>query len=202
MRIVSLTRDLTNGVYYKNRAVVRFKTKTSGEVNESEFSCSSIHIGTHVDLPAHFSGEPYQGVDSMVFRSDEVIITKYDELYGKTSNDTLKVLLLDFGQEDQRNSEVYPFEFSAINESDLLFILKNFTQLEIIGTTNPSIGDPTDSTINKTVHKKFLIDNSVLVLEDVLLPDVIEPYDYFVLSMIPTSDLEARFCTVNLIMKS
>lgn len=202
MKLVDLTRVLNNGVYYKQRAQVEVKTQTNGVVNESGFTCSSMHIGTHIDLPSHFSGKPYQGEEAFIFPKDKVLFVKYKDLGELAKSSNIEVLIIDFVEEDLRSSDTYPFTFSAINPSELEHIISCFNNLRILGTSNPSIGNPQDSSANKFVHEKLLVEKGILALEDVKVPFDIPDFNELVISMIPIESAESRFCSVLLLCRN
>lgn len=202
MKLVDLTRVLNNGVYYKKRAQVEVITHTNGVVKESGLTCSSMHIGTHMDLPSHFSGKPYQGEEAFIFPMDKVLFVKYKDLGELVDSSKIEVVIIDFIEEDLRASDTYPFTFSAISPSELEQIISCFDNLKILGTSNPSIGNPQDSLANKMVHEKLLVEKGILVLEDVKVPFNVPNFNELVISMIPIEFAESRFCSVLLLCRN
>ena len=202
MLIYNLTRYLDNGIYYKQRARLNIDSARNGEIVESSMKCSSMHIGTHMDLPLHFSGDSYKGEEAFVFSTEQVLFVKSTNLSQCVESKSVEIVIIDFEEEESRFEAWYPYKFSALNLEILDHILSCYPNLKIIGTNNPSIGDPQNSSVNKSVHKKLLLDNNILVLEDVTLPSHIPNFETLVISMIPIESAESRFCSVLLLCRN
>lgn len=199
MKIVSLTRDILNGVYYKNRAMLRLESTTKHGVTESSFSTTSIHIGTHIDMASHFGGDVL-AISPLVFTKSQVcVISNNVSLLDLQYSDLIRMVIFDFDQESFREESNYAFEFSSPTIEEVTRLVEIFPNIECIATTNLSIGSPSNKIENQRVHNYLLNQVGLVVLEDIIMSNFKSEFSLLIVHPIMLGQAEAAFAAVSLI---
>ena len=200
MKIYSLSRDLLNGVYYKSRANVELSICTKNGVTESGFYASSIHIGTHIDMPSHFGGRN-KVVEPAVYEEHEVLVID-SHIVGlfKNVNKKVKLIIFNYDEELVRSSDIsYSSTFRSPDMNTLKVVLENCPNTQCVATTNLSIGSPVNSAENRAVHLYLLREKKINILEDIDMTNFRKKFKYIIIQPIKMGSAEACWASVSLL---
>jgi arylformamidase len=147
--------------------------------NHSKIS-TSVHLGTHIDFPAHFFE---QGLCAEKYDADFFIFSKpllieitpngkviLSEVIGELENVTdegYDILLVKTGGENQRSSNAYMFENYGFAPFIADFLRLKFPSIRVMGFDTISVSSFTDRMTGREAHKAFLGSaKPILLLED------------------------------------
>lgn len=195
----------------------RFETERISDIGLGAVSShskinTSVHIGTHIDFPAHFfeNGQCVQAysADFFVFNKPLLVdITPQSKVISKELTDVLEqipnigydILLVRTGEEGKRGSEVYMLENCGFAPLVADFLRSNFPSVRVMGFDTISISSFTDRMIGREAHKAFLNpDKPILLLEDMSFAAIIgdDKLASVVVSPIRATGLDGAPCTV------
>ena len=181
-----LTKDTPS---YGNRDKVIIRTNSSiksGETaNSSCWIFSNNHIGTHMDVPKHFSSEGKNvcdyAADYFVFNKIELVDIPYEEAHLITSEDIAKhqisseieFLCIRTGFEKYRQENKYWNDNPGIHPDLPDYLRKQFPNLRCIGFDFISITSWKYRSEGRTSHKALLCPEEnkkeILAIEDMSL---------------------------------
>jgi len=177
---------------YSNRNIFKIEKKASiikGDVANDSFIQTTVHIGTHIDMPYHFydNGQTIENFDCKDFnfknilfleiKSKELIIK--DELIEKLEQIKNKkdfdLLLVKTGICHKRDEEVFWKENYGFHPSIADYLREKFSNVRVFGFDSISVSSFAHRMIGREAHKAFLNPiKPILLLEDMDLRDVNE----------------------------
>lgn len=174
----------------RNRFLIEKKSDINkGDVANDSSISTTVHIGTHIDMPYHFfengqTIEEFQA-DFWVFAKDEILFVDLkmengkfiikDELINKLeeikniSQSILnyKLLLVKTGICNHREEERFWSENYGFHPDVYDYLVKNFTNLKIFGFDSISVSSFQNRILGREAHKRFLNpEKPILLLED------------------------------------
>lgn len=182
-----------------------------GAVSNHSRINTSVHIGTHIDFPAHFfeHGQCAQAysADFFVFNKPLLVdITPQSKVISKELTDVLEqipdigydILLVRTGEEGRRDSEAYVLENCGFAPLVADFLRSNFPSVRVMGFDTISVSSFTDRMTGREAHKAFLNpDNPILLLEDMSFAAIgDDKLASVVVSPIRATGLDGAPCTV------
>ena len=186
---LSYTLDGKTPTYVnRNKFLVEKKSNISlGDVANDSTINTTVHIGTHIDMPYHFfeNGQTIEDFDVDYFRFSNIliidffpdnIIIKNDliAILEKTDNKSkYDFLIVKTNICHRRNEDIF-WEYNYGFHPDIAFYLQeNFKNIRVIGFDSISVSSITDRMIGRASHKAFLNPkNPILLLEDMDLNNI------------------------------
>lgn len=147
---------------------------------------STLHVGTHIDMPCHFyeDGQSIEDFDiDYWFFSKPLFIEVEpknfvikDELVGildKIKNDNYDILIIKTGICAFREEEKYWRENYGFAPEIYEYLIEKFPSIRIMGFDSISISSWKDRSLGKVAHKAFLNPKKpILLLEDMDLNNI------------------------------
>lgn len=166
----------------RNKFVCEKKSNIAkGDVANDSTIKTTVHIGTHIDMPYHFfeKGQTIEDFDINYFSSENILYLDFipkdliikDELivlFDKVTNkEVYEFLIIKTGICDKRDEEVYWKSNYGFDPSLAEYIRKNFPKIRIIGFDSISISSFENRMLGREAHKAFLDPQKpLLILED------------------------------------
>ena len=177
---------------YGNRDNIYIRTNSSiatGETaNSSCWIFSNNHIGTHIDVPRHFSNEGKCTFDypisNFIFEKIAIIdihcgqgyLISHKDLKNRTINDDIELLLIRTGFEKFRSTDTYWNSNPGLDPSLADFLRLTYPHLRCIGFDFISITSWLHRSEGRAAHKAFLCPENgakeILVIEDMSLKEI------------------------------
>jgi kynurenine formamidase len=184
----------------RDRLIVRISSaiRCGDTANSSCWIFSSNHIGTHIDVPRHFS-DAGAGVEDIPVRdlffdnieladipcSSARLISEYD-FSECTINAGVELLLIRTGYENIRTGEAYWNDNPGLAPELADYFRKKFPFLRCVGFDFVSLTSWKYRTEGRTAHKAFLCPDDgkqpVLIIEDMSLKDITRPPEKVIVS--------------------
>jgi kynurenine formamidase len=154
--------------------------------NESTIS-TTIHIGTHIDLPYHFyeNGQTIESYDASFWifkcpllvevdvRSGIINDELREALQPYRDNQLIDLIMVKTGTEEERSSEKFWLENPGFDPSLYEYLTKTFPNLRVFGFDSISLSSYKHPKIGIEAHRHFLNPKKpVLVIEDMHLSDI------------------------------
>lgn len=172
----------------RNKFVCEKKSDISkGDIANDSSINSTVHIGTHVDMPYHFfeDGQTIEDFDIDYFRFNNVLfidmipddlIVKDDliTLLKKQANkDSYDILIVKTGICHKRNSKDFWQTNYGFDLSIAEYLRLNFPNIRVIGFDSISVSSFTNRMLGRESHKAFLNPKQpILLLEDMDLTNL------------------------------
>ena len=172
----------------RNKFVCEKKSDISkGDIANDSSINSTVHIGTHVDMPYHFfeDGQTIEDFDIDYFRFNNVLfidmipddlIVKDDliTLLKKQANkDSYDILIVKTGICHKRNSKDFWQTNYGFDLSIAEYLRLNFPNIRVIGFDSISVSSFTNRMLGREFHKAFLNPKQpILLLEDMDLTNL------------------------------
>ena len=153
---------------------------SKGDVANDTYISTTVHIGTHIDMPYHFykNGQTIEdfNVDFWVFKKVlfvEITPDSYifkDELFEKL--DSIKdidyeILIIKTGICDRRKNREFWEKNYGFHPDIYNYLVNNFPKIRVLGFDSISVSSLTDRVLGREAHKRFLNPNRpILLLED------------------------------------
>ena len=166
----------------RNKFVCEKKSDISkGDVANDSSIETTVHIGTHIDMPYHFfeNGQTIEDFDINYFSSENILyldfipknlIIKYDliALLEKVTNkEAYEFLIVKTGICDKRDKELFWKSNYGFDPSLAEYIRKNFPKIRIIGFDSISVSSFENRLLGREAHRTFLDSQKpLLILED------------------------------------
>lgn len=152
-----------------------------GAVSNHSKITTSVHMGTHIDFPAHFfeNGQTAQmfGADFFVFNKpllvdvkaqNKVISKELIDVLGVIEDTGYDILLVRTKEEDKRCEESYMVENHGFSPEIADFLRTKFPSVRVMGFDTISVSSFTDRMVGREAHRAFLNpEKPILLLEDV-----------------------------------
>ena len=172
----------------RNKFVCEKKSDISkGDIANDSSINSTVHIGTHIDMPYHFfeDGQTIEDFDIDYFRFNNVLfidmipddlIVKDDliTLLKKQANkDSYDILIVKTGICHKRNSKDFWQTNYGFDLSIAEYLRLNFPNIRVIGFDSISVSSFTNRMLGREFHKAFLNPKQpILLLEDMDLTNL------------------------------
>ena len=185
----------------RNRFVCEKKSNISkGDVANDSSITTTVHIGTHIDMPYHFfeEGQTIEDFDIDYFSSDKVlfidmvpenIIVKDDlvrPLDKVTDKNKYQFLIVKTGICHKRNEEVFWKSNFGFDPSLASYIRENFPNIRIIGFDSVSVSSFENRMLGRESHRAFLDPQKpLLILEDMDLRDLNKASQIITMDIVP-----------------
>jgi len=160
---------------------------SKGDVANDSSISTTVHIGTHIDMPYHFfeKGQTIENFDIDYFTSEKVlyidmipndIIVKDDllELLDKVENKSeYEFLIIKTGICERREKEEFWKKNYGFDPSIATYIREYFSNIRIIGFDSVSVSSFANRMLGREAHRAFLDpEQPLLILEDMDLRDL------------------------------
>lgn len=186
---LSYTLDKNTPTYgNRNKFVCEKKSDISkGDVANDSSIETTVHIGTHIDMPYHFfeHGQTIEDFDIDYFSSSNIlyidmipenIIIKEDliKLLDEVEDKVLyEFLIIKTGICNKRNEEVFWKSNYGFDPSLADYIREEFPNIRIIGFDSISVSSFEDRMLGREAHRAFLDPQKpLLILEDMDLREL------------------------------
>jgi len=200
---------------YGNRnqfKIVKNSDIDKGDVANDSFISTTVHIGTHIDMPYHFhkNGQTIDSFDAdywifnaplVVEISPKSLIIK-DELIeilkGLNVKDT-DILIVKTGICYDRGEQVFWEKNYGLDPALYIYLLERLPSLRVIGFDSISISSFAHRLIGREAHKVFLNpEKPLLILEDMDLRKVDKNTDFkrLIVSPLRIEECDGLPCTV------
>ena len=172
----------------RNKFVCEKKSDISkGDIANDSSINSTVHIGTHVDMPYHFfeDGQTIEDFDIDYFRFNNVlfidmtpkgVIVKDDliTLLKKQANkDSYDILIVKTGICHKRSSEDFWQTNYGFDPSIAEYLREEFPNVRVMGFDSISVSSFTNRMLGRESHKAFLNPKQpILLLEDMDLTNL------------------------------
>lgn len=172
---------------YGNRHRFEIEQRSSisnGDIANDSFIKTTVHVGTHIDMPFHFydNGQCIEdfSADFWVFTSPEFIEIKYethvvyDEVIEAIKNKNLSpdcdVLIIKTGIGKIRDNEIFWKENPGISPKIAEYLRVEFPKIRVLGFDSISVSSFSERMIGREAHRQFLNpEHPILLLEDMNL---------------------------------
>jgi kynurenine formamidase len=169
---------------YGNRSVFDIDKKSSiakGDVANDSFINTTVHIGTHIDMPYHFfdDGQTIEDFDVDYFRFNNVlyidlvpkeIIIKndlIDILEEKNDKEKYDLLIVKTGICNNRDKDVFWKENYGFDPRIADYLKEKFPNIRVFGFDSISVSSFANRKLGREAHKAFLNHTKpILLLED------------------------------------
>ena len=188
MRYLSYILD-KNTPTYGNRNIFKIEKRcniSTGDIaNDSNIS-TTVHIGTHIDMPYHFykNGQTIEDFNIDFWNFEKPIFLEiqprdfliFDEVVEKLEqieNMGQDILIIKTGICYFREKEKYWKENYGFSEKLYDYLIKHFPQIRVFGFDSISISSFQNRMEGRKAHKRFLNpEKPILILEDMDLRGV------------------------------
>lgn len=175
---------------YGNRNTFRCDKKTNilnGDIANDSFIKTTVHIGTHIDMPYHFyeNGQTIEDFSDEFWIFNRVAFVEIqpkkliieDELIKKIEMEKLskdlELLIVKTGICNQREEKMFWDQNYGFSPELYNYFITKFPSLRVFGFDSISASSLTNESVGIEVHKKFLNpEKPVLLLEDMNLTEV------------------------------
>lgn len=191
MRVKLLSHILDeNTPTYGNRNTFECTKKSSilnGDIANDSFLKTTVHIGTHVDMPYHFyeNGQSIEDFDDSFWVFENVGFIELEpqnfiikdelkkEIDNKNFSKNLELLIVKTGICHKREEEIFWSQNYGFDPSLYDFLRVKFPNLRVFGFDSISVSSFTNRMLGRIAHKKFLNpQDPILLLEDMNLVNV------------------------------
>ena len=175
---------------YGNRNTFHIYKKSSilnGDVANDSFIETTVHIGTHIDMPFHFyeNGQTIEEFDIEYFYFDNVLFLELNsnnlvikdeliDLLGKVNEkEKYDSIIVKTGICYKREEEVFWKKNYGFHPEIAYFIRKKFPKVRVFGFDSISVSSFANRMIGREAHKAFLDPKKpILLIEDMDLREV------------------------------
>jgi len=210
---------------YGNRNEFELEKKNSiknGDIANDSFISTTVHIGTHIDMPYHFyeNGQTIEDFDAnfWIFQQKEILFVKLrmenekliirDELINKLKkikNNSqfsilnFRLLIVKTGICYIRNKEEFWEKNYGFHPDIADYLRENLPNIKIFGFDSISVSSWQDRMLGRKAHKAFLNPkHPILLLEDMNLCDINEDtiFKEIIVSPLRISKCDGLPCTI------
>jgi kynurenine formamidase len=173
----------TNTPTYGNRN--RFEQIKKSDISKGDIAndttiSTTVHIGTHIDMPYHFyeDGQTIEDYDAnfWIFKKPLILEVKQDNLIinkklvdklDKIENIGYDILIVKTGICNIRDNDKYWKENYGFHGDIYDFLIDNFSSIKVLGFDSISVSSFANRPLGRESHKIFLNPkNHILLLED------------------------------------
>ena len=200
---------------YGNRNKFSIERKSdiaNGDIANDSFISSTVHIGTHIDMPYHFYGEgqtienysadfwSFKKILFLDIKSTSLIIG--EELISLLTNIEdigYELLIVKTGICESRNSKEFWNENYGFHPDIASYLRDKFTDIRVFGFDSISVSSFQERKLGRESHKAFLNpQNSILLLEDMDLRNINQntKFKEIIISPLRISKCDGLPCTI------
>jgi len=159
---------------------------SKGDVANDSSISTTVHIGTHIDMPYHFyeNGQSIESFNANFWVFKKILFFEIepknfiikDELFEKL--DAIKdiayeILIVKTGICFRRDKREFWAENYGFHPDIADYLRENFPNIRVIGFDSISVSSLTDRMLGREAHKRFLDPkNPILLLEDMDLREL------------------------------
>lgn len=198
----------------KNRfEIVKKSSILNGDIANDSLISTTVHIGTHIDMPYHFfeNGQTVEDYDADFFCFEHILFIEIKQndliiketLISKLDNIAKKekytLLIVKTGICHKRDTVEFWESNYGFDPCIASYLRINFPNIRIIGFDSISVSSFTHRPIGREAHKAFLHpDNPILLLEDMDLREIDNTKQIIKIIVAPIriSDCDGLPCTV------
>jgi arylformamidase len=169
---------------YGNRNKFNLYKKSSilnGDIANDSFIETTVHIGTHIDMPYHFyeNGQRIEDFDVEYFYFSKVLFLELNpnelvikdeliDLLKETNNkDSYDSIIVKTGICYKRKEEIFWKKNYGFHPEVAYYIRENFPKVRVFGFDSISVSSFANRMIGREVHKVFLNpEKPILLIED------------------------------------
>lgn len=180
---INTTTPLYGGKYPLIKKVSSIKNGDT--VNETIIN-TTVHMGTHIDLPYHFyeEGQTLKDFPIEFWFFKKILFVEFVPENTIIENDLIKILeanidigydllIVKTGMGKFRNEEKYWAEGYGFSPNVYIYLKKNFPNIKVMGFDLISVTSYLNRALGKDAHRTFLNPTSpILLLEDMNLSKV------------------------------
>ncbi len=201
---------------YGNRNYFGIEKKSSidqGDVANDSFMSTTVHIGTHIDMPYHFyqKGQTINAYDASFWYFQKPLLVEVtprslvikDELIelleSKMVDPGTDLLIVKTGIEGERGNEMFWNKNPGFSPELYDYLVMKFPKLRVLGFDSISVSSFSERMIGREAHLKFLNpDHPILLLEDMHLSELSEKIEIHdvIISPLRIADSDGLPCTV------
>ena len=163
-----------------------------GDIANNSFISSTVHIGTHIDMPYHFykDGQTIEDFDASfwIFKKPLIIEIKQKELIinenlisklGLIDDIGYDILIVKTGICELRDKKEFWEQNYGFHPNVASFLRDKFKTIKVLGFDSISISSWQHRVLGRESHKAFLNpENPILILEDMNLVNVKENTEF------------------------
>ncbi len=205
--------SFTPGYGDRNRFdIIKKSSINNGDVANDSYISTTVHIGTHIDMPYHFydNGQTIQDYNPSFWIFEKVLLFEVepkdfvikneliDKLHTIESSD-IELLLIKTNSSEFRGTERYSNENYGFDSSLPELLRKKFPNLRVFGFDTISVSSFTNRIEGRNSHKAFLDPQKpILLLEDMNLVDVnkLTKFKKVIISPMLIENCDGLPCTV------
>ncbi len=185
---------------------------SKGDVANDTFISSTVHIGTHIDMPFHFyeNGQTIKDFDAnfWIFSRPLVIEVQQDDLIinenlkeqlNKIDDDIFDILIVKTGICYVRDEDKYWSDNFGFHPDVYDYIRTKFPSVRVIGFDSISVSSFSNRMLGREAHRKFLNPKDpILLLEDMDLRNIDKHtrLSKIILSPLRISNCDGLPCTI------
>ena len=169
--------------------IVQKSSIANGDIANDSTINTTVHIGTHIDMPYHFHAEGQTiedfPADFWTFKKPALICVEpkslilYEEIIEAIDQASLEpqtdLLIIKTGIEAKRAEISFWQENPGLSPDLYEFFLSRFPKLRVVGFDSISVSSFANRTVGREAHKRFLNpERPLLLLEDMHLETVNE----------------------------
>lgn len=172
----------------RNQFVCEKKSDISkGDIANDSNINTTVHIGTHIDMPYHFfeNGQTIKDFSIDYFKFKNVLFVDIlptspiikDDLVNKLhqvkDKENFELLVIKTGICNKRDEEIFWKENYGFDPSIAEYLRINFPKIRVMGFDSISVSSFSNRMLGREAHKAFLNpDNPILLLEDMDLREL------------------------------
>lgn len=197
----------------RNQFVVEKKSAIAkGDIANDSFIFTTVHIGTHIDMPYHFyqDGQTIEDFDANFWIFDKILFLDIkpngliinNEIVNKLKDIQdigYEILIVKTGICHARESENFWSENFGFSPDVYNYLVANFSNIRVFGFDSVSVSSFSNRMLGREAHKRFLNPSQpILLLEDMDLRYVDENTEFnkIIIAPLRISNCDGLLCTV------
>ncbi len=185
---------------------------SNGNVANDSYIATTVHVGTHIDMPYHFyeSGQTIEdySTDFWIFKNILVIEIKSNDLIikdeliaklEKIEDNSYEILIVKTGICNIRDKDEFWKNNYGFHPDIYDYINNKFPDMRVLGFDSISVSSIQDRTLGRETHRRFLNPKKpILLLEDMDLREItaVTKFHEIIVSPLRIADCDGLPCTV------
>jgi kynurenine formamidase len=216
MRMIFLSHILdANTPTYGNRNKISIEKKSDmskGDIANDSYIATTVHIGTHIDMPYHFyeGGQTIEDFEIDFWRFQKVLFLDISPKSMILKNEIIEnletvedigyeILIVKTGICHKRDTEDFWKVNYGFDPEIYDYLLSNFPDIRVFGFDSISVSSFQNRTLGREAHKRFLSpEKPILLLEDMDLRNIDEStnFEEVIISPLRIANCDGLPCTV------
>ena len=192
--------------------IIKKSDISKGDIANDSFINTTVHMGTHIDMPYHFyeNGQTIKDFEASFWMFTKILVLEVeprnfiikDEIIKKLEHikkNDIELVLVKTNSTKFRNLEKYANENYGFDSSLAEVLINKFPKIRVFGFDTISVSSFTNRTEGRKAHKSFLNPKKpILLLEDMNLSKISENtiFKQIVISPILIENCDGLPCTV------